>query len=56
MTMQQGGGERFPYRERKLLLRNIGKGEGFEVEPDCGGSDRESARGYRPALPVRTET
>ncbi len=39
MTMQQGGGERFPYRERKLLLRNLGKGKGFEDVTASAGPD-----------------
>jgi hypothetical protein len=30
MTGEQSAGDKFPYRERKLLLRNMGKGMGFE--------------------------
>ena len=39
MTTQQGSGERFPYRERKLLLRNLGRGKGFEDVTASAGPD-----------------
>jgi hypothetical protein len=39
MTMQQESGERFPYRERKLLLRNLGPGKGFEDVTASAGPD-----------------
>ena len=39
MTKQQGSGERFPYRERKLLLRNAGQGKGFEDVTASAGPD-----------------
>jgi enediyne biosynthesis protein E4 len=39
MTRQQENGERFPYRERKLLLRNAGPGKGFEDVTASAGPD-----------------
>jgi hypothetical protein len=50
MTMQQGSGERFPYRERKLLLRNMGKGKGFEDVTASAGPDLQPLEVSRAAV------
>jgi hypothetical protein len=50
MTMQQGVGERFPYRERKLLLRNMGKGKGFEDMTASAGPALQSVEVSRAAV------
>jgi len=50
MTMQQGSGERFPYRERKLLLRNLGKGKGFEDITASAGPDLQPLEVSRAAV------
>jgi hypothetical protein len=50
MTMQQDAGERFPYRERKLLLRNLGKGKGFEDVTAAAGPDLQPLEVSRAAV------
>lgn len=50
MTMQQSKGERFPYRERKLLLRNLGKGKGFEDVTASAGPDLQPLEVSRAAV------
>jgi enediyne biosynthesis protein E4 len=50
LTMQQGGGERFPYRERKLLLRNQAKGKGFADITASAGPDLQPLEVSRAAV------
>jgi hypothetical protein len=50
MTTQQDRGERFPYRERKLLLRNLGKGKGFEDMTPGAGPDLQPLEVSRAAV------
>jgi hypothetical protein len=49
MTMQQGSGERFPYRERKLLLCNLGPGKGFQDVTASAGPDLQPLEASRAA-------
>ena len=50
MTKQQENGERFPYRERKLLLRNLGPGKGFGDITASAGPAFEPAEVSRAAV------
>jgi hypothetical protein len=50
LAMQSQRGDQFPYRQRNLLLRNLGKGKGFEDITSSAGPAFERAEVSRAAV------